>query len=40
LTAGTVDLAELAVIRKNIPALAHRRPELYAEVAGNSAQSL
>jgi predicted amidohydrolase len=37
---GTVDLAELAVIRQNIPALAHRRPELYAKVVDNSTQSL
>ncbi len=40
LTIGAVDLAELAVIRRSIPALAHRRPELYAGVAGNSAQIL
>ena len=40
LITGTVDLAELAAIRQNIPALAHRRPELYAKVVGNSPESL
>jgi predicted amidohydrolase len=37
---GTVDLAELAVTRQDIPALAHRRPELYAKVVDNSSESL
>jgi predicted amidohydrolase len=40
LTAGTIDLAELAATRQNIPALAHRRPELYAKVVANSVESL
>jgi predicted amidohydrolase len=40
LTLGSIDLAELTVIRRNIPALGHRRPEIYAEVACNSARSL
>ena len=40
LTLGSIDLAELTAIRRNIPALAHRRPEIYAGAACNSARSL
>ncbi|PKN42100.1 MAG: hypothetical protein CVU60_07725 [Deltaproteobacteria bacterium HGW-Deltaproteobacteria-18] len=37
---GHIDLAELAAVRRNIPALAHRRPDLYAEVVDDSTRSL
>lgn len=33
---GLVDLELLAATRRDIPALTHRRPDLYAEVVGNS----
>lgn len=40
LTAGVIDLDDIAAARRAIPALTHRRPEIYAEVPDNSAQSL
>jgi len=40
LTCGIVDLADIAAIRRAIPALAHRRPKLYAEALDNSTESL
>ena len=40
LTLGSIDLAELTAIRRNIPALAHRRPEIYTGAVCNSARSL
>jgi predicted amidohydrolase len=40
LTLGSIDLADLTAIRRNIPALTHRRPEIYAEAACNSTRSL
>lgn len=40
LTSGVIDLDDIAAVRRAIPALAHRRPELYAKALGNSVESL
>lgn len=40
LTCGIVDRAEIAAVRRAIPALAHRRPEVYAEAVHDSTRSL
>lgn len=40
LTAGVIDPGDMDAVRRAIPALAHRRPEIYAEALDNSAQSL
>jgi predicted amidohydrolase len=37
---GIIDLDDIAAIRRAIPALTHRRPEIYAEALANSAESL
>jgi predicted amidohydrolase len=40
LISGIIDLGDITAIRRDIPALRHRRPELYAEALDNSAESL
>lgn len=37
---GVIDLNDMAAVRRAIPALSHRRPEIYAQALDNSAQSL